>query len=317
MRALVTGGAGFIGSHICERLLIDGFDVVCMDNFITGDVSNISSIEDNSRFTLIEHDVSEKITFGGEIDWVLHFACPASPIDYLKYPIQTLKVDSLGTLNTLGLAKAKKASYMLASTSEVYGDPKVHPQPESYWGNVNPVGPRSVYDEAKRFSEALAMAYHNTHGMDTRIVRIFNTYGPRMRAEDGRAVPTFISQALLGAPITVYGRGTQTRSFCYISDQIDGIRSLMESSYNMPVNIGNPQEYDMLGLAKLIMELTGSESEIAYEPLPPDDPKRRRPDISLAAELLGFSPKVGVRQGLAKTIEYFRSKKIPGGAYDR
>jgi len=303
-RALVTGGAGFLGSHICDRLIADGFEVICMDNFITGNKKNIEHIKEG--LTVVEHDVSKEIKIDGDLDWILHFACPASPVDYLNYPIQTMKVDSLGTLNTLGVAKAKGAKFMLASTSEIYGDPKVHPQPESYWGNVNPVGPRSVYDEAKRFSEALVMAYHNTHSIDTRIVRIFNTYGPRMRVNDGRVVPNFISQALRGEDLTVFGDGKQTRSFCYIGDEIEGIRRLMDSGHNDPVNIGNPCEYDMIELAKMVLELTGSSSRITYKPLPADDPQRRRPDISLAKKLLDWEPKVHVKDGLAKTIDYIR-----------
>ncbi len=310
MRALVTGGAGFLGSHLCDRLLADGFEVVCMDNFITGDRGNIAHLKDDERFTLIEHDVSKTIELSGDLDWVLHFACPASPIDYLNFPIQTMKVDSLGTLNTLGLAKAKGSSYIQASTSEVYGDPEVHPQPETYWGNVNPVGPRSVYDEAKRFSEALVMAYHNTHDIDTRIVRIFNTYGPRMRANDGRVVPAFISQALAGVPLTVFGDGKQTRSFCFIKDEVEGIRRLMDADYHHPVNIGNPCEYDMIELAHMILELTGSSSELVHKPLPKDDPKRRRPDIGLAKDLLGWEPKVEVKDGLKMTINHFQATGI-------
>ncbi len=272
-RALVTGGAGFLGSHLCDRLLAEGFEVVCMDNLITGNMRNISHLKDNERFEFVRHDVSKHITLDGDIDYILHFACPASPIDYLQLPIQTLKVDSLGTLNTLGLAKAKGAKYLQASTSEVYGDPHIHPQPETYWGNVNPIGPRSVYDEAKRFSEALVMAYHRTHRIDTRIVRIFNTYGPRMRSNDGRVVPAFISEALKGEDLTVFGDGRQTRSFCFIEDEIEGIWRLMKADYHGPVNIGNPCEFNMLQLAELVLELTGSKSKIAHKPLPKDDPE--------------------------------------------
>ena len=305
-RVLVTGGAGFLGSHLCESLLQDGYAVVCMDNLITGDMRNINHLLERDDFSFINHDVSKTIDVDGDLDWVCHFACPASPIDYLNFPIQTLKVDSLGTFNTLGVAKKHDAKYIQASTSEIYGDPEVHPQPESYWGNVNPVGPRSVYDEAKRFSEAAVMAYHNTHGLDTRIVRIFNTYGPRMRTNDGRVVPEFIRQALEGRDLTVFGDGTQTRSFCYILDEIAGIRALMDCRYNKPVNIGNPTEYNMIQLAEIILELTGSKSRLIYKPLPVDDPKRRRPDISLAQKLFDWTPKVEVRKGLEKTIEYFK-----------
>jgi dTDP-glucose 4,6-dehydratase len=305
-RALVTGGAGFIGSHLCDRLIDKGYRLVCMDNLITGHMENIRHLEKNSRFEFVNHDVSKYIDVEGDLDYVLHFACPASPVDYQNLPIQTMKVDSLGTLNTLGVAKAKGAKYLQASTSEVYGDPLVHPQPESYWGNVNPIGVRSVYDEAKRFSEALVMAYHRTHGINTRIVRIFNTYGPRMRMDDGRVVPNFISQALRGQDLTVYGDGKQTRSFCYIGDEVEGIIRLMDSDYHEPVNVGNPGEYNMLELAEIILELTGSDSKITYRPLPADDPKMRCPDITLAKKLLKWEPKVEVKAGLKKTIEYFR-----------
>jgi dTDP-glucose 4,6-dehydratase len=305
-RALVTGGAGFIGSHLCDRLLSEGWEVVCMDNLITGNMRNIDHNLGKQGFMFVRHDVSNRIEVEGAIDYILHFACPASPIDYLKLPIQTMKVDSIGTLNTLGLAKAKGSRYLQASTSEVYGDPQVHPQPETYWGNVNPIGPRSVYDEAKRFSEAAVMAYHRTHGIDTRIVRIFNTYGPRMRVNDGRVVPAFISQALRQEDLTVFGDGRQTRSFCHIDDEVEGIWRLMNSSYHEPVNIGNPGEFNMLQLAELILELTGSSSKVAHRPLPEDDPKVRCPDITLARRLLGWEPKMGLRDGLAKTIDYFR-----------
>jgi dTDP-glucose 4,6-dehydratase len=304
-RALITGGAGFIGSHLCQRLLEDGYEVVCMDNLITGNMRNIGNLEDNPRFSFVNHDVSKTINVEGDIDYILHFACPASPIDYLKLPIQTLKVDSLGTLNTLGLAKAKGAKYIQASTSEVYGDPLVHPQPETYWGNVNPIGPRSVYDEAKRFSEALVMAYHRTHGIDTRIVRIFNTYGPRMRSNDGRVVPAFISQAVCGEDLTVFGDGKQTRSFCYIDDEVEGIVRLMGAKYHEPVNIGNPGEFTMLELADLVLSLTGSKSKLRHMPLPKDDPRQRCPDITLAKKLLKWEPKVKLKEGLKRTIKYF------------
>jgi dTDP-glucose 4,6-dehydratase len=305
-RVLVTGGAGFLGSHICERLLKERWHVVCMDNLVTGNMRNISGLLNDGNFEFVNHDVSKYISVDGGLDCILHFACPASPIDYLKLPIQTMKVDSLGTLNTLGLAKAKGAKYMQASTSEVYGDPLVHPQPETYWGNVNPIGPRSVYDEAKRFSEALVMAYHRTHGLDTRIVRIFNTYGPRMRVNDGRVVPAFISQALHGEDLTVFGDGMQTRSFCYVDDEIDGIMRLMDADYHEPVNIGNPVEYSMLDFAKIVLELTGSKSKTAFKPLPRDDPRVRCPDITLARKLLRWEPKIQLREGLKRTIEYFR-----------
>lgn len=305
-RALITGGAGFLGSHLCDRLLKEGYHVICVDNMITCLPRNIEHLMKDKRFTLVKHDVSRHIDIDGGLDYVLHFACPASPIDYQKLPIQTMKVDSLGTLNTLGLAKAKGAKYLQASTSEVYGDPLVHPQPETYWGNVNPVGPRSVYDEAKRFSEALVMAYHRAHGIDSRIVRIFNTYGPRMRFDDGRVVPCFICQALRGDDLTVFGDGKQTRSFCYIDDEIEGIWRLMQSDYHEPVNIGNPCEYNMIQLAKMVIKLTNSKSKITYKPLPKDDPRVRCPDITLAKKLLKWGPKVDLEDGLRKTIEYFK-----------
>lgn len=308
MRVLVTGGAGFIGSHLCERLLEAGDEVVCMDNLVTGTLSNISHFTDEPGFEFIEHDVSKYITVDGDVDYVLHFACPASPIDFPKIPIQIMKVDSLGTHNALGLAKAKGAKFMQASTSEVYGDPLVHPQSESYWGNVNPIGPRSVYDEAKRFSEALVMAYHKIHSLDTRIVRIFNTYGPRMRVDDGRVVPTFIKQALTGEPVTLFGDGTQTRSFCYIDDEVEGILRLMKARHPLPVNVGNPGEFTMIELAEMILDITGSASELTNLPMPQDDPKRRRPDIGLAKRLLGWEPKIELKQGLEKTIDYMRDK---------
>jgi dTDP-glucose 4,6-dehydratase len=306
MRALVTGGAGFLGSHLCERLLDRGYEVVCVDNLITGKESNIAHLLPRSDFQWIFHDVSRPFEVPGPVDAVLHFASPASPIDYLELPIQTLKVGSLGTHNTLGLARAKGARYLLASTSEVYGDPLVHPQPETYWGNVNPVGPRGVYDEAKRFAEAMTMAYHRVHGLDTRIVRIFNTYGPRMRPRDGRVVPTFITQALRGEPLTVFGDGSQTRSFCYVDDLIDGIIRLLESDETEPVNIGNPHEMTILEFAEIIRKAVGSSSPIAFCPLPTDDPKTRQPDITRARQRLGWEPRVTLEEGLVKTIEYFR-----------
>lgn len=307
-RVLVTGGAGFLGSHLCERLLSQGYYVICMDNLITGDAENIKHLFPNPNFTYIQHDVTKYIDIDGELDWVLHFASPASPMDYLKYPIQTLKVGALGTHNTLGVAKAKGAKFMLASTSEVYGDPQVHPQPEDYWGNVNPIGPRGVYDEAKRFAEAITMAYHREHNIDIRIVRIFNTYGPRIRTDDGRVIPTFITQALKGEDLTVFGDGSQTRSFCYVDDLIDGILKLMDVEYHFPINLGNPQEITIIELAKLIIELTGSKSSIKFLPLPQDDPKIRRPDITRAKELLNWEPKVLLEQGLLPTIAYFKAK---------
>jgi len=307
MRVLITGAAGFLGSHLTDRFLADGHQVVGMDNFVTGSPDNLRHLEGESRFEFIEHDVSKYVEVEGHLDGVLHFASPASPIDYLQLPIQTLKVGSLGTHNTLGVAKAKRARYFLASTSEVYGDPQVHPQPETYWGHVNPVGPRGVYDEAKRFAEAMTMAYHRYHGLETRIVRIFNTYGPRMRPYDGRVVSNFVVQALKGEPLTVYGHGNQTRSFCYVSDLIDGIYRLFHSNRVEPTNIGNPTEFTVLELARLVKEVTGSSAPIEYEPLPTDDPKVRRPDIRIAREVLQWEPKVDLREGLVRTIDYFRS----------
>ncbi len=304
-RALVTGGAGFLGSHLCERLLDEGCSVVCMDNLITGSLRNIEHLFGREGFVFVKHDVTNFIHVPGRVDFILHFASPASPIDYLKLPIQTLKVGSLGTHKALGLAKSKGSRFLLASTSEVYGDPLVHPQPESYWGNVHPVGPRGVYDEAKRFAEALTMAYHRHHGVETRIVRIFNTYGPRMRAGDGRVVPTFINQALAGEPLTVFGDGSQTRSFCYVDDLVEGLWRLLNSDHVEPVNIGNPKEMTVLEFAREIIRLTGSRSKIMFEPLPEDDPKVRQPDITLARSLLDWAPKVPLDQGLARTIEYF------------
>ena len=305
-RVLITGGAGFLGSHLCELFLAKGCRVICMDNLITGKVENIKRLLKNKNFEFIKHNVSEYIDVKGRIDYILHFASPASPIDYLKYPIQTLKVGSLGTHNALGLAKAKKATFLLASTSEVYGDPLVNPQPETYWGNVNPVGPRGVYDEAKRFAEAITMAYHRVHKIDTKIARIFNTYGERMRENDGRAIPNFISQALKNKPVTVYGDGSQTRSFCYVSDLVDGIYKLLMSKGSEPVNIGNPGELPLLELAKIIIEFTGSKSKIVFKPLPTDDPKVRRPNIAKAKKYLRWAPKVPLREGVVKTILYFR-----------
>ncbi len=303
---LITGGAGFIGSHLCEHFLKQGHDVICMDNYSTGAQENIAGFAAHPRFSFVNHNVSTFIDVPGPVDCVLHFASPASPVDYLDLPIPTLKVGSLGTHNALGLAKAKRAVFLLASTSEVYGDPLVRPQNEEYWGNVNPVGPRGVYDEAKRFAEAITMAYHRYHGLDTRIVRIFNTYGPRMRMRDGRVVPNFIIQALKGDPLTVYGKGEQTRSFQYIDDLVAGIDLLLRSTEHLPVNIGNPQEMTVLQFAKKILELTGSNSAIVYKPLPQDDPQVRQPDISKARRILGWEPKVSLDEGLVKTVEYFR-----------
>ena len=307
-RYLITGGAGFIGSHLCETFLNQGHDVICMDNYSTGAQQNIAGFATSRRFTFMDHNVSRYIEVNQPLDFVLHFASPASPVDYLELPIPTLKVGSLGTHNALGLAKAKNAVFLLASTSEVYGDPLVRPQHEEYWGNVNPVGPRGVYDEAKRFAEAMTMAYHRYHGLDTRIVRIFNTYGPRMRMQDGRVVPNFILQALKGEPLTVYGQGEQTRSFQYVDDLVAGIGRLLESGEHYPVNIGNPHEMTVLQFAKKILELTGSKSEIAYRPLPQDDPQVRQPDISKARKLLNWEPKVDLDEGLKKTIDYFRER---------
>ena len=308
MRVLITGAAGFIGSHLCEFLLARDCDVHAMDNFITGSADNLAKLHGRPGFTFVEHNVTEYIAVEEPLDWVLHFASPASPLDYLELPIQTLKVGALGTHNALGLAKAKRAKFLLASTSEVYGDPLVHPQREEYWGNVNPVGPRGVYDEAKRFAEAMTMAYHRVHGVDTRIVRIFNTYGDRMRTNDGRAIPAFITQALTNAPLTVFGDGSQTRSFQYISDLIDGLWRLMHVPTNDPVNLGNPQEMTLLELAKRIIRLTGSRSQIVFRPLPEDDPKVRQPDIGRARALLGWQPRVDVDEGLKQTVEWFREK---------
>jgi len=310
-RALVTGGAGFLGSHLCGRLMDEGLEVICMDNLITGSLDNIESYFGRDGFTFVHHDVTNFIHVPGELDYILHFASPASPIDYLKLPIQTLKVGSLGTHKAIGLAKSKRARFLLASTSETYGDPLVHPQPEDYWGNVNPVGPRGVYDEAKRFAEAITMAYHRHHGVDTRIVRIFNTYGPRMRAGDGRVVPAFICQALAGKPLTAFGDGSQTRSFCYVADLIEGIWRLLNSDYVDPMNIGNPAEMTVLEFAKEIIRVTGSSSEIVFEPLPEDDPKVRQPDITLARRVLDWEPRVLLADGLKDTIEFFANGPKP------
>ena len=307
-KALVTGGAGFLGSHLCDHLLNEGYDVICIDNLITGNMENVEHLFSNKSFTFIKYDVTNYSHVPGDIDFIFHFASPASPIDYLELPIQTLKVGSLGTHKALGLAKDKKATFLLASTSEVYGDPLVHPQNESYWGNVNPVGPRGVYDEAKRFAEAMTMAYHRYHGVSTRIVRIFNTYGPRMRLKDGRALPTFMTQALKGQPITVFGDGSQTRSFCYVSDLIRGIYLLATSRETDPVNIGNPHELSIQDFARKIVDITGSGSEIIYKPIPEDDPKVRQPDIRKARDLLCWEPRVDLDEGLELTLEYFRKK---------
>jgi dTDP-glucose 4,6-dehydratase len=306
-RILITGAAGFLGSHLCDRFIKEGFQVIAMDNLITGDLANIEHLFKLKEFEFYHHDVSKFIHVPGELDYILNFASPASPIDYLKIPIQTLKVGSLGTHNCLGLALAKKARILVASTSEVYGDPVVHPQKESYWGNVNPVGPRGVYDEAKRFQEAITMAYHTFHGVETRIVRIFNTYGPRMRLNDGRALPAFIGQALRGEDLTVFGDGSQTRSFCYVDDLVEGIYRLLMSDYALPVNVGNPDEISLKEFAEEIIKLTGTTQKIVYKPLPVDDPKQRQPDITLAKEILGWEPKVSRAEGLKITYDYFKS----------
>ena len=307
MKVLITGAAGFLGSHLTDRFLADGHSVIGVDNFITGHPDNVAHLAGNSRFSLMRHNISEYTAVDSPLDGVLHFASPASPVDYLEHPIQTLKVGSLGTHNALGIALAKKARFFLASTSEVYGDPLVHPQPESYWGNVNPIGPRGVYDEAKRFAEAMTMAYHRFHGVDTRIVRIFNTYGPRMRPRDGRVVSNFIVQALNNEPLTIYGDGSQTRSFCFVDDEIDGIYRLFNNGDSAPTNIGNPVEYTVKQLAEIVVELTGTPSPIVYKPLPEDDPKVRQPDITRARTMLGWEPKVDVREGVRRTIEFFRT----------
>ncbi|MEK7789752.1 MAG: UDP-glucuronic acid decarboxylase family protein [Planctomycetota bacterium] len=307
MRIVITGGAGFIGSHLCDYLIAKDHEIICIDNLLTGKAENIVHLIGNSKFRFIKHNVSDYIYVDGNVDCVLHFASPASPFDYLEFPIQTLKVGSLGTLNSLGLAKSKKARFLLASTSEVYGDPQIHPQREDYWGHVNPVGPRGVYDEAKRFAEAMTMAYHRYHHVDTRIVRIFNTYGPRMRIKDGRSLPNFMCQALSGEDITVFGNGSQTRSFCYVSDLVDGIYRLLLSDEHEPVNMGNPAEITILQLAKEMLALTGSKSKIVFKPLPVDDPKIRQPDISKAKRILGWEPSVSREEGLRKTLTYFKN----------
>jgi dTDP-glucose 4,6-dehydratase len=306
--SVVTGGAGFLGSHLCDKLIAAGHRVIALDNLLTGNPDNIAHLAGNPSFTFIHHNVTEFIYLAGPVDYVFHFASPASPIDYLELPIQTLKVGSLGTHNALGLAKAKGARFLLASTSECYGDPLQHPQREDYWGNVNPIGPRGVYDEAKRFAEAMTMAYHRFHKVDTHIVRIFNTYGPRMRLRDGRVVPAFIGQALKGEPLSIFGDGKQTRSFCYVSDLIEGIYRLSQADYHEPVNIGNPTEFTILQFAELVRRLTSSRSSLVHNPLPVDDPKQRRPDITLAKKLLGWEPQVDLETGLRRTIEYFRDK---------
>ncbi|HBN03918.1 MAG TPA: NAD-dependent dehydratase [Bacteroidetes bacterium] len=306
-KILITGGAGFLGSHLCDRFIKEGYYVIAMDNLITGSMSNIEHLMSLENFEFYHHDVSKHIHVPGELDYILHFASPASPIDYLKIPIPTLKVGSLGTHNCLGLALAKGARMLIASTSEVYGDPLVHPQTEDYWGNVNPVGPRGVYDEAKRFQEAMTMAYHTFHGVETRIIRIFNTYGPRMRLNDGRALPAFIGQALRGEDITIFGDGSQTRSFCYVSDLVEGIHRLLMSDYVQPVNIGNPDEISILDFAQEIIALTGTNQKVVFHDLPKDDPKQRKPDISRAQDLLGWEPKVGRAEGLKITYDYFKS----------
>ena len=309
-KVLITGGAGFLGSHLCDRFLMEGYHVVAMDNLLTGDITNVEHLMGLPEFEFHHHDVSKYVHVSGELEYILHFASPASPIDYLKMPIQTMKVGSLGTLNCLGLAKDKGARMLIASTSEVYGDPLVHPQKEDYWGNVNPVGPRGVYDEAKRFQEALTMAYHTFHGLETRMVRIFNTFGPRMRLDDGRVLPTFISQALRGEDLTAFGDGSQTRSFTYVDDLVEGIYRLLLSDYPHPVNIGNPQEITIREFGEEIIKLTGSKSKIIYQDLPKDDPKQRKPDISLAREVLGWEPKYSRAEGLKPTLEYFQKKVL-------
>ncbi|MBC5775459.1 SDR family oxidoreductase [Pontibacter sp. KCTC 32443] len=307
-RVLITGGAGFLGSHLCDRFIKEGYHVIAMDNLITGNLDNIEHLFKLKDFEFYHHDVSKFVHVPGKLDYILHFASPASPIDYLKIPIQTLKVGSLGTHNLLGLAKAKGARMLIASTSEVYGDPLVHPQNEDYWGNVNPVGPRGCYDEAKRFQEAMTMAYHMHHGLETRIVRIFNTYGPRMRLDDGRVLPAFLSQALRGEPLSIFGNGSQTRSFCYVDDLVEGIYRLLLSDYPMPVNVGNPSEITIKEFAEEICNLTGVELKVEYQPLPKDDPQKRQPDITRAKEILGWEPKVDRAEGLRRTLEYFKEK---------
>jgi dTDP-glucose 4,6-dehydratase len=310
MRVLITGGAGFIGSHLGDRFLSEGHEVVCLDNLLTGTTDNIAHLAGNPQFLFIQHDVTNYIFVDGKVDAILHFASPASPVDYLIYPIQTLKVGSLGTHKALGLAKEKKARFLLASTSEVYGDPQVHPQTEDYWGNVNPIGPRGVYDEAKRFAEAMTMAYHRTHGVDTRIARIFNTYGPRMRLDDGRVVPTFILQALRGEDLTVYGDGLQTRSFCFVDDLVEGIVRLLFSQETDPVNLGNPSEFSIMEFSREILEITGSRSPVVHKPLPVDDPRVRQPNISRAQQILGWTPQVTLQEGIRRTVPYFQEKLL-------
>lgn len=317
MNAVITGGAGFVGSHLCDAMIARGWKIICIDNLLTGAKENIEHLKKDSRFTFVQQDVCEPMNIRESADAVLHLASPASPDDYLKFPIETLRAGSMGTFNALELASAKKARFLLASTSECYGDPEVTPQPETYWGRVNSVGPRSVYDEAKRFSEALTMAYHRKHGLDTRIVRIFNTYGPRMRLNDGRALPNFLYQALSGQPLTVYGDGRQTRSFCYVTDLVDGILRLLDSTEHFPVNIGNPHEITILEFAERIRALTGSRGDLVFRPLPQDDPKRRRPDISKAKDLLKWQPKVPLEQGLQTTLKHFQKKFASGHAISR
>jgi dTDP-glucose 4,6-dehydratase len=311
VRTVITGGAGFVGSHLCERFLARGHEVVCVDNLITGSTSNIDHLRGNDRFSFIRHDISHPLEIDGPVDHILHFASPASPVDYLRHPIPTLKVGALGTHNSLGLAKAKEARFLLASTSEVYGDPERHPQKEDYWGHVNPIGLRGCYDEAKRFAEAITMAYHRYHNVDTHIVRIFNTYGGRMRLDDGRVLPNFIGQALRGEPLTVYGDGSQTRSFCYVDDLVDGIEKLLFADFHEPVNLGNPDEVTILQFAQEVLELCGSKSRIEYRPLPQDDPKVRKPDITRARQLLGWEPRVNRHDGLRRTLEYFQRRVRP------
>jgi dTDP-glucose 4,6-dehydratase len=317
MRTVITGGAGFIGSHLCERFLAEGHEVICVDNFITGNAANLDPLRGNERFVFIRHDISHPLEIDGPVDNILHFASPASPVDYLRHPIPTLKVGSLGTHNTLGLAKLKKARFLLASTSEVYGDPEQHPQREDYWGHVNPIGIRGVYDEAKRFAEAMTMAYHRYHGVNTKICRIFNTFGERMRLDDGRVVPNLMGQALRGEPLTVYGDGSQTRSFCYVADLVEGIVRLLAADFHEPVNLGNPNEVSIREFAQEILSLSGSQSPIVYRPLPQDDPRVRRPDIDRARRLLGWEPKVERREGMRRTLEYFRHKVDSGTASGR
>jgi len=312
-RTVITGGAGFVGSHLCARFLAEGHDVVCVDNFITGTAANLEHLRGNGRFSFVEHDISRPLEMDGDINNILHFASPASPVDYLRYPIQTLKVGSLGTHNSLGLAKLKNARFLLASTSEVYGDPEQHPQREDYWGHVNPIGVRGVYDEAKRFAESMTMAYHRFHSVNTRICRIFNTYGERMRLDDGRVLPNLMGQALRGEPLTIYGDGLQTRSFCYVSDLVEGIFRLLHADFHEPVNLGNPHEVTILEFAHEILALTGSKSEVTFKPLPQDDPKLRRPDIERARRLLGWEPRIAREEGLRRTLAYFQPKVVDAG----